>query len=85
MQTLLNRLAATGVARRGLGQLLAALALKRTGRQAEGDRVLADWAGRQADERVAEWGQRVYAGERVPLPDGIAATEEHRVLAAWLK
>jgi tetratricopeptide (TPR) repeat protein len=82
-RAVIDRLATLQQAKGGVGQLVAALALRSTGRGADADRALAIWASAQADARVADWGRRVYAGERPAWPAGAPSTEEHRVLAGW--
>ena len=62
--------------------LVHALALKQTGREAEGRKLLTDWAGREPESPAAAWALRAYDGEVGPLPEG--AGEDARVLAAWL-
>ena len=84
-RALLERLATSGRAKPGLGRLLAALAAKATGGQASGERALAEWAGQQSDPRVADWGRRLFAGERPAWPAGASSTEESRVLAEWIE
>lgn len=84
-RALLERLATSGRAKPGLGRLLAALAAKATGGQASGERTLAEWAGQQSDPRVADWGRRLFAGERPAWPAGASSTEEWRVLAEWIE
>jgi len=79
----LERLATSGRAKPGAGRLLAALAAKAAGRQVDGQRTLAVWAAEQTDTRIADWGRRVFAGERPAWPAGAPSTEEWRVLAGW--
>jgi len=67
---------------RGAGALVQALALRQAGEDAEGRKLLADWAARDPDSALAAWAARAYAGDVSPLPDG--AGEEARVLAAFL-
>ena len=54
----------------GTGTLVHALALKQTGREAEGRKLLADWSAREPGNAVAAWAVRAYAGGVLPLPDG---------------
>jgi hypothetical protein len=79
---LAERLAAT--ASTPGGELLAALALRRLGRAAESERAAAAWAARQHDPRVAEWGRSLAGGQPQPWPGGVDATDELRILAAWV-
>jgi len=67
---------------RGAGTLVHALALRKTGREAEGRKLLADWSARKPPSALAAWSARAFEGEVSPPPD--AAGEEARVLAAWL-
>ena len=55
-----------------------ALALKQSGREAEGRKLLADWVAREPGNAGAAWAVRAYDGEVGPLPDG--AGEDTRVL-----
>jgi hypothetical protein len=82
-RALLDRLSASGGTKPGLGRLLAAVASRATGRQAEGEGMLSEWAGQQLDPRVADWGRRLYAGERPTWPAGAPGTVESRVLVEW--
>jgi hypothetical protein len=59
-----------------------ALALKQTGREAEGRQLVADWSAHEPASRLAAWAVRAYDGDVAALPDG--AGEDARVLAAWL-
>jgi hypothetical protein len=59
-----------------------ALALRQTGREADGRKLLTDWSAREPDNAVAAWALRKYDGQVGPPPD--TATEDARVLAAWL-
>ncbi len=68
---------------RGAGTLVQALALKQSGQDAEGRKLLADWTARDPESALAAWASRAYAGAPGPLPAG--AGEEARVLAAWLE
>jgi predicted Zn-dependent protease len=70
-------------AERGAGTLVQALALKQSGQDAEGRRLLADWTARDPESALAAWASRAYAGAPGPLPAG--AGEEVRALAAWLE
>jgi hypothetical protein len=80
--TLLQRVAAFEGRERGPGPLVHALALRQTGREAEGRKLLADWSAREPGNALAAWALRAFDGEVLPLPD--TAGEEARVLAAWL-
>lgn len=64
------------------GTLLRALALQQTNRPAEGRRLLDDWSTREPANALAAWAARAYGGQVGPLPG--TASEEIRVLAAWL-
>ena len=68
---------------RGAGRLVRALALRQTGREAEGRKLLADWAPREPASAVASWSARAFDGTLAPLPEG--AGEDLRVIAAWLQ
>ena len=68
---------------RGAGTLVHALALKQSGQEADGRKLLADWTARDPGSALAAWANRAYAGAAGPLPAG--AGEEARVLAAWLE
>ncbi|MGE5360036.1 MAG: DUF5107 domain-containing protein [Bacteroidales bacterium] len=81
-RTLLERLAMSGQEKPGAGRLLAVLAAKSVGRQDAGP-ALEAWASEQHDARVADWGRRVFNGERPAWPAGAPTTEEWRVLAEW--
>jgi hypothetical protein len=59
-----------------------ALALRQTGREAEGRKLLADEASREPKSAAAAWALLAYDGTVGPVPEG--AGEEARVLAAWL-
>ncbi|HSD29029.1 MAG TPA: DUF5107 domain-containing protein [Vicinamibacteria bacterium] len=80
----LQRVAARGQGGRdrGAGTLVHALALRQTGREADGRKLLTDWSAREPDNAVAAWALRKYDGQVGPPPD--TATEDARVLAAWL-
>jgi tetratricopeptide (TPR) repeat protein len=82
--TLLQQVAGfTGRQReRGAGTLVHALSLKQAGRDAEGQKLLAEWTARDPAGALVAWAARAYVGDVGPLPDG--AGEEARVLAAWL-
>jgi tetratricopeptide (TPR) repeat protein len=67
---------------RGASTLVHALALKQTGREAEGRQLVADWSAREPESALAAWAVHAYDGQVSPLPDG--AGEDARVLAAWL-
>jgi predicted Zn-dependent protease len=82
-QALLERVAASAGREAGAGTLVHALALKQTGRESEGRKLVADWAAREPESTVSAWAARAYAGEAVAPPD--SAGEEARVLAAWLR
>jgi tetratricopeptide (TPR) repeat protein len=82
-RALVDRLAGSGAAKPGFGKLIAALALKAAGRPADAERVVGEWAAREADVRIAEWGRRLVAGAQPAWPAGATGTGEHRVLAAW--
>ena len=81
-RALLERVTAFSGRDRATGTLVHALALKQTGREAEGRTLLADRAAREAGNPVAAWSVGAFAGGTLPLPEG--AGEELRVLAAWL-
>ena len=81
----LERLATSGRTKPGAGRLLSALASKALGRQPEGEQTLQAWVSQQRDPQVADWGRRVFGGERPAWPAGAPANEEWRVLAEWLK
>jgi Tfp pilus assembly protein PilF len=68
---------------RGAGALAEALALKQAGKDAEGRAVLAAWTARAPRSAIATWAAAAYEGTVAPLPEG--ATEDARVLAAWLQ
>jgi tetratricopeptide (TPR) repeat protein len=84
-RALLERLATSGRTKPGAGRLLSALASKSVGRQEEAQRTLEAWTSQQHDARVADWGRRVFNGERPAWPEGAPATEEWRVLAEWFR
>jgi tetratricopeptide (TPR) repeat protein len=73
----------SATARPGLGQLLAATALRAAGRAADGEQALSRWAGQQRDARVVEWGRRFYAGEAAAWPGDAPPSDELRILAEW--
>jgi hypothetical protein len=79
---MLQRIMAFGGRDRGVGTLVHALALKQTGREAEGQRLLADWSARGAASPLASWAASAYDGQVASPPD--TAGEDARVLAAWL-
>jgi predicted Zn-dependent protease len=81
-QELLQRVTAFEGRERGGSTLVHALALKQTGREAEGRKLLADGSAREPGNAVAAWAARAYDGELGPLPDG--SGEDTRVLAAWM-
>jgi hypothetical protein len=66
----------------GLSALVHALALKQTGHEAEGRKLLTDWASREPRSAAAAWALRAYDGQVSPVPEG--SGEDARVLAAWL-
>jgi tetratricopeptide (TPR) repeat protein len=72
----------SGGRERGVGTLVDALALRQSGREAEGRKLLTDWSTREPHDAVAEWALRTYDGQVGPPPD--TASEDARVLAAWL-
>jgi tetratricopeptide (TPR) repeat protein len=82
-RAMLERLASPAARKAGPGQLLAAAALKSLDREADARQLLAEWAGSQADPRVADWGRRFYAGETPAWPSG-AAPDDLRLLAGWI-
>jgi tetratricopeptide (TPR) repeat protein len=67
---------------RGSSALVHALALKQTGHEAEGRKLLTDWADREPRSAAAAWALRTYDGQASPVPDG--GGEDARVLSAWL-
>jgi tetratricopeptide (TPR) repeat protein len=67
---------------RGASTFVQALALKQTGRAAEGHQLLDDWLAREPASPLAVWAVRAYDGSVGSLPEG--AGEDARVLAAWL-
>lgn len=79
---LLRKVTAFEGRERGGSTLVHALALKQSGREADGRALLADWSARQPQSALALWASRAYDGQVGPLPEG--ATEDARVLAAWL-
>jgi hypothetical protein len=81
-QELLQRVTAFEGRERGGSTLVHALALKQTGREAEGRKLLADGSAREPGSAVAAWAARAYDGQVGPLPEG--AGEDTRVLAAWM-
>jgi tetratricopeptide (TPR) repeat protein len=82
-RVLRDRLAGPGASRPGFARLLSALAAKAAGLAADGRQALAAWIADQADPRVADWGRRLFAGERPAWPAGAPSTEESRVVAEW--
>jgi predicted Zn-dependent protease len=68
----------------GLGRLLVALALTRAGRQDDANRVETEWAAEVRDPALIAWGRRLVAGERLAAPATAPASEDYRVLNAWL-
>ena len=48
----------------GSGNLLSALALRESGKQAEADRMVASWATGFPENRIAQWCAAVYNGEK---------------------
>jgi len=79
---LLRKVTAFEGRERGGSTLVHALALKQTGSEAEGRKLLAEWSARQPESPLAAWATRAYDGQVGPLPEG--AAEDARVLAAWL-
>ena len=79
---LLRKVTAFEGRERGGSTLVHALALKQSGREAEGRKLLADWSAREPGSALAAWAARAYDGQVGPLPDG--AGEDTRVLAAWM-
>jgi tetratricopeptide (TPR) repeat protein len=79
--TFLQRILDFGGRERGAGTLVHALALRQTGREVEGRKLLDDWSAR-APSPLATWAIRAYDGQVGPPPD--AAGEDARVLVAWL-
>ncbi len=79
---LLQKVAAFEGRERGGSTLVHALALKQTGREAEGRKLLADWSAREPESALAAWAARAYDGQVGPLPED--AAEDARVLAAWM-
>jgi tetratricopeptide (TPR) repeat protein len=79
---LLQRITAFGGRERGAGTLIHAIALRQTGREAEGRRLLAEWSAREPASALAGWAARAFDGQVDPPPD--TAGEDARVLAAWL-
>lgn len=51
-------------ARFGSGNLLSALALRETGRQAEADKMVSSWKADFPDNRIAQWCSAIYHGDR---------------------
>jgi uncharacterized protein DUF5107 len=80
--TMLPKVGAAGGRERGVGTLVDALALKQSGREAEGRKLLTDWSACEPQNAVAAWALRAYDGQVGPPPE--AAAEDARVLAAWL-
>ncbi len=80
---MLQQITARGPRGGGADTLVRALALRQTGRAAEGSQLLDDWSAREPASALAAWAVRAYNGQAgSPLPD--TAGEELRVLAAWL-
>ncbi|MBN1444153.1 MAG: DUF5107 domain-containing protein, partial [Planctomycetes bacterium] len=80
---MLRRIAASGGRESGAGNLVRALALRQTGREAEGRKLLDDWSARAPGDALAAWASRAYDGQVGPAPE--SAGDEARVLAAWLE
>ena len=77
------RVAAHEGRERGAGALAEALALRQDGKDAEARAVLAEWTARSPESAVARWATAAFDGTVAPLPE--EATEDARVLAAWLQ
>ncbi|MEJ1239689.1 DUF5107 domain-containing protein [Chryseolinea sp. T2] len=54
---------------RNANMLLSALALKKAGRESEGERLLMDWKKAQPFNKVADWCASAFQGYIAPLPD----------------
>ena len=53
--------------RQGTGDLIRAMALRRSGRLAEAEQLLRDWQARDAVSELANWGVELFAGRPAPL------------------
>jgi hypothetical protein len=77
------RVAAHEGRERGAGALAEALALRQDGKDAEARALVAGWTARSPESAVARWAAAAFDGTVAPLPE--EATEDARVLAAWLQ
>jgi hypothetical protein len=66
-----------------VGGLIHALALKEYGHEAEASEVLHSWMKEDTSQVMADWGEKVFKGERVALPISVQDAG-CQVLDAWL-
>jgi hypothetical protein len=60
-------IAASKSERRQITDLITALALKKTSRSDEGERLLREWMEKQPENKIARWAYAAYMGERMEI------------------
>jgi Tfp pilus assembly protein PilF len=69
--------------RRGIGEVVRALALKQSSRTSEAEQLLNDWLKAEPSNQVAKWGKALLSGVPAPLPQDLQ-DGGCRILAASL-
>jgi hypothetical protein len=60
--------------------LLTALALKKTGRGDEGEKLLMDWKKDQPYNKIADWSASSFHGYVAPIPEELQSNESLRIV-----
>jgi hypothetical protein len=69
----------------GIGSIIRALALKRSGQTAEAEGLLNSWPTNSIGAKLmAAWGKEIFSGSAAPVPNTVLDSDS-RILAAWVR